>query len=145
MEVTLRLRDDDGVPEAAILAVGAVVADDRGRLLLVLRGREPGRGRWSVPGGKVEPGESLEDATAREVLEETGLTVTVGSELWTVQVPTGDGRQYEIHDFAAIVTGGVLEAGDDADDAAWFPPDELTGLPLVESLFDLLREAGLVS
>ncbi|MBA4609080.1 NUDIX hydrolase [Aeromicrobium sp. Marseille-Q0843] len=125
-------------------AAGAVVVDD-GRILLVRRGREPGRGLWSVPGGRVEPGESLEAACAREVLEETGLTVTVGPELWVVRLPTGDGREFEIHDFAATVTGGALLAGDDADEAAWFPLGELGTLPLVDSLLDHLRRAGLGS
>ncbi|WP_246119626.1 NUDIX hydrolase [Aeromicrobium flavum] len=133
------------MPDDLVLAAGAVITDDRGRLLLVLRGREPGRGLWSVPGGKVEPGESLEDATVREVLEETGLAITVGRELWTVRVPTGDGREYEIHDFAATVVGGVLQAGDDASEAAWFAPEDLDGLPLVDSLLDLLRTTGLGS
>lgn len=124
-----------------IPAVGAVVTDDSGRILLVLRGRDPGRGLWSVPGGKVEPGEGLEEATAREVLEETGLTVDVGRELWVARVPAGDGAEFEIHDFVATVTGGHLRAGDDADDARWFTSEELADLPLV----DTLRDAGLVS
>ncbi|MET1133858.1 MAG: NUDIX domain-containing protein [Aeromicrobium sp.] len=127
---------------AIVPAAGAVVVDDDGRILLVLRGREPGRGLWSVPGGKVEPGETLEEACAREVREETGLTVKVGDELWSVRLPTGDGREYEIHDFAATVTGGTLRAGDDADDAAWFPVEDLATLPLVDSLLDHLRRLG---
>lgn len=134
-----------GMSEPSILAAGAVITDDGGRLLLVLRGREPGRGLWSVPGGRVEPGETLRDATAREVLEETGLTVDVGPELWIAHVPTGDGREYEIHDFAATVVDGRLAAADDADDVAWFAPEELAGLPLVESLLEHLDRAGLLS
>ena len=127
-----------------IPAVGAVVTDDSGRLLLVLRGRDPGRGLWSVPGGKVESGEGLREATAREVLEETGLTVDVGRELWVARVPAGDGVEFEIHDFAATVVGGELRAGDDADDARWFRPGELADLPLVDTLLDFLRDADLV-
>ncbi|SKB10181.1 NUDIX hydrolase [Aeromicrobium choanae] len=132
------------MPEPPVLAASAVIVED-GRILLVRRGRDPGRGLWSVPGGKVEPGESLEAACAREVLEETGLTVTVGHELWLVRLPTGDGREFEIHDFAATATGGTLLAGDDADDAAWFPLEQLADLPLVDSLLDHLRRVGLVS
>lgn len=130
------------MPHAPILAASAVILDEDGRLLLVRRGRPPGQGLWSVPGGKVEPGEALEEAAAREVLEETGLVVTVERELWMVTVPTGDGRDYEIHDFAATVVGGELRAGDDADEAAWFGPDEIEHLPLVDLLLEHLRRTG---
>lgn len=121
--------------------MGAVVTDDDGRVLLVLRGREPSRGLWSVPGGKVEPGETLEEACAREVLEETGLTVRVGQELWCVRLPAGDGREYEVHDFAATVAGGSLAAGDDADDVGWFSAAEIDALSMVDGLRALLRSA----
>ncbi|MCQ3997213.1 NUDIX domain-containing protein [Aeromicrobium sp. 636] len=135
----------DGMSESTVLAAGAVIVDPAGRLLLVRRGHDPGRGLWSVPGGKVEPGETLAEATAREVLEETGLDVTVGRELWVARVPTGDGREYEIHDFVARVVGGTLRAADDADDAAWFEPGQLERLPLVDTLLDHLRRAGFVA
>ncbi|GAA1770779.1 NUDIX domain-containing protein [Agromyces humatus] len=127
-----------------VLAASAVITDPDGRLLLVKRGREPQRGRWSVPGGHVEPGEALEAAAAREALEETGLHVEVGRELWTVRVPTGDGREYEVHDFAATVAGGVLGHGDDADDARWVSADELHSLRLTSHLVDHLRMAGII-
>lgn len=132
----------DAMSHTPILAASAVILDQDGRLLLVRRGRPPGRGLWSVPGGKVEPAESLEEAAAREVLEETGLVVTVGPELWMVTIPTGDGREYEIHDFAATVVSGDLRAGDDADEAAWFRPEEIEHLPLVDLLLDHLRRSG---
>ena len=93
-----------------VLAAGAVVTDADGRVLLVRRGHDPQRGRWSVPGGRVESGESLAAAAAREAFEETGLQIEVGRELWTVRVPVGDGREYEIHDFAATATGGRAQA-----------------------------------
>lgn len=127
-----------------VLAAGAVITDADGRVLLVERGRDPQRGRWSVPGGRVEPGESIEDAAAREALEETGLRVEIGRELWTVRLPTGDGREYEIHDFAATVAGGVLRPADDADDARWLTADQLHALRLTTHLADHLRRAGLV-
>ncbi|QCU76903.1 NUDIX domain-containing protein [Citricoccus sp. SGAir0253] len=125
-----------------ILAAGAVISDEAGRVLLVLRGREPQRGRWSVPGGRVEPGETLEQAAAREALEETGLRVRVGRELWWLRIPTGDGRAYEVHDFAATVAGGTLVPGDDADDARWVGAAALGTLPLTTDLAAYLARAG---
>lgn len=127
-----------------VLAASAVVTDAAGRVLLVKRGRDPQRGRWSVPGGRVEAGESLQEAATREVLEETGLRVDVGDELWAVRVPTGDGREFEIHDFAATAAGGDLRAGDDADDARWVEPGSLAALRLTSRLADHLRRAGMM-
>jgi 8-oxo-dGTP diphosphatase len=126
-----------------ILAASAVICDEAGRVLLMLRGREPQRGRWSVPGGKVEPGETLEQAAAREALEETGLRVRIGQELWWLTVPVGDGRIYEVHDFAATITGGTLVPGDDAADARWVGWAELATLPLTTDLAAYLARAGL--
>ncbi|MFC9918983.1 NUDIX hydrolase [Agromyces binzhouensis] len=125
-------------------AAGAVITDDDGRVLLVRRGAAPQRGRWSVPGGRLEPGESFADAAAREVLEETGLRVVVGRELWSLRLPTADGREFDIHDFAATVVGGALEAGDDAADARWFAPGELHRLRVTTHLVTYLRRAGVV-
>lgn len=122
-----------------VLAASAVVTDAEGRVLLVERGRDPQRGRWSAPGGRVEPGESLEEAAVRETLEETGLRVVVERELWTVRVPAGDEREYEVHGFAASVVGGLLAAGDDAAAVRWVASDELHELPLTTDLLDLVR------
>lgn len=114
-------------------------------MLLVLRGTEPEKGRWSVPGGSVEPGETLAEAAAREAFEETGLRVSVGRELWCVTIPAGDGRVFEVHDFAATVTGGELTPGDDADDARWVTAADLDQLPLTTNLADYLRRAGILT
>ncbi|HEX6954448.1 MAG TPA: NUDIX domain-containing protein [Agromyces sp.] len=127
-----------------VLAAGAVVTDPQGRVLLVRRARDPQRGRWSVPGGRVEPGESLEQAAAREVLEETGLRVELAGELWSVRIPAGPGREYQVHDFAATVAGGDLAPGDDAADVRWVAPAELHSLRLTDHLTDHLRRAGVV-
>ena len=127
-----------------VRAASAVITDDGGRVLLVLRGTEPEKGRWSVPGGSVEPGETLAEAAAREAFEETGLRVSVGRELWCVTIPAGDGRVFEVHDFAATVTGGELAPGDDADDARWVTAAELDQLPLTANLDDYLRGAGIL-
>lgn len=127
-----------------VLAASAVVVDAEGRVLLVKRGAEPERGRWSVPGGGVAPGETLAQAAEREAFEETGLHVQIVRELWVATVPTGDGRQFEIHDFLATAIGGTLMPGDDADDARWVASDELDGLPLTTGLAGYLERAGLI-
>jgi acetyl-CoA carboxylase carboxyl transferase subunit beta len=120
-----------------VVCAGAVVRDGTGRLLLARRGHAPGAGRWSLPGGRVEPGETPAAAAAREVFEETGLTVAVGELLATV--PIGD---YLVHDFAASVTGGELRAGDDASDVRWCTLDDAALLPLTDNLLDELRRMG---
>ena len=113
---------------------GAVVRDEAGRLLLVLRANEPSRGLWSLPGGRVESGETAPVAAAREVLEETGLEVEVGELLLTVVI--GD---YDVQDFAAKVVGGSVRAGDDAAEVRWCAPEELAVMPLSPGLLDALR------
>jgi ADP-ribose pyrophosphatase YjhB (NUDIX family) len=125
--------------------VGALVQDDEGRLLVVLRGREPGRGQWSVPGGRVEPGESDADAVVREVLEETGLHVTVGIRVGTV-VRDGLGNDlYDIRDYACAVTGPTSPVpGDDADEVRWVTRVELAHLDLVDQLWDTLQQWGML-
>lgn len=134
-----------GVGVKPVLAASAVITDDRGRVLLVLRGEEPEKGRWSVPGGSAEPGETPAQTAAREAFEETGLRVSIGRELWTVEVPTAEGDGvFEIHDFAATVTEGTLAAGDDAADARWFTSEELDEVPLTVNLRDYLARAGIV-
>ena len=124
---------------APIDCAGAVVRDEAGRLLIVRRGREPGAGLWSLPGGRIEPGETPQAAAAREVREETGLEVEVGAVLITALV--GDGA-FRVQDFAAVVVGGQLRAGDDADDARWADDEELSALPLTPGLLDALATAA---
>jgi 8-oxo-dGTP diphosphatase len=102
------------------LAASAVVVDSAGRVLLVRREHEPEAGCWTFPGGRVEPSESLRDAAAREVLEETGLVVSVEHGLGRLDLPSGSGDVYEIHDFLAFVVSGDPAAGDDASDVGWF-------------------------
>lgn len=127
-----------------VQAASAVVVDARRRIVLVQRGTAPQRGRWSVPGGRREPGETLEQTAARETFEETGLRIAVGRKLWSLTVPTGDGRLYEIHDFVGTVTGGTLSAGDDAADARWVDADELETLELTTDLMQYLIAADVL-
>lgn len=120
--------------------VGALVYDESGRLLLIRRGREPGVGLWSVPGGRVEPGESLAAAVVREVFEETGLIVTAGPVVGEVERPGPGGVIYAITDLAVELVGGQLRPGDDAQDARFVDAAEIRRLPLAPELYDVLRE-----
>jgi 8-oxo-dGTP diphosphatase len=126
-----------------IPCVGAVIKDSTERLLLIRRGHEPGKGLWSVPGGRIEDGESDADALVREVREETGLVVTPGRLIGAVRRPSGTaGSVFDIRDYAAEVTGGALVPGDDADDAMWAGPSELGSLPMTPGLLEMLRSWG---
>jgi 8-oxo-dGTP diphosphatase len=126
-----------------IPCVGAVIRDADGRLLLIKRGHEPGAGRWSLPGGRIEPGETDEQAVTREILEETGLEVACGRLAGAVELPGLDGAIIEVRDYLAVVTGGDLAAGDDAADARWVTAADLAGLPLTDGLADFLSARGL--
>src|SRR4051812_20309180 len=87
--------------------VGVVVLDDAGRLLVILRGHAPAAGHWSIPGGRVEPGEGLERAAVREAREETGLDVEVYDVVGRVELPGPGDEVYDVTDFAARVSGGA--------------------------------------
>ena len=108
--------------------VGAVIRDEAGRMLMILRGHEPGKGLWSIPGGRIEPGESDEQAVVREVREETGLEVTCGRLLGGAEVPGLAGSVVVIRDYEAFVApvasgaetaAATATAGDDAADVRW--------------------------
>lgn len=137
-------RDTVGVSASVIPCVGAIVADGQGRLLMIKRGHEPGAGLWSIPGGRIEPGETDAEAVAREMIEETGLTVEVGRLIGRVQRPGLNGAVIDIRDYAATVTGGTLRAGDDAADARWVAPGELESLDITEGLIDALTDWGVL-
>jgi len=127
-----------------IPCVGAVIKDRDGRLLLIRRGHEPGAGLWSLPGGRIEPGETDRQAVAREVLEETGLRVECRQLLGVADIPGPDGSVIGVRDYLAVVTGGRLEAGDDAADARWVTGAELGSLPLTQGLAGYLAAWGCV-
>lgn len=126
-------------PPRPVECAGAVVRDEAGRLLLVRRGRPPAEGLWSLPGGRIEPGETAAAAAVREVREETGLDVEVGAVLITAVVADG---AYRVRDFAARVIGGELRAGDDASEARWATEAELDELELTPGLRDELLRLG---
>jgi 8-oxo-dGTP diphosphatase len=132
------------MPGPVISCVGAVIRDERGRLLLIRRGHEPGAGLWSIPGGRVEPGETDAEALVREMREETGLDVEPGPLLGRVRRP-GSGREViDIRDYAATVTGGTLAAGDDAAEARWVAEADLDALPVTAGLIEALTRWGVL-
>lgn len=125
-----------------VAAVGAI-AIDAGRILLIRRGHPPSAGLWSLPGGRVEPGESDADAVRREIAEETGLDVDVGRLAGEVVRPGVGDVAYRIRDYVVTIVGGAASAepvaGDDADDVAWVPIDRLGERDLTDGLLQALR------
>jgi ADP-ribose pyrophosphatase YjhB (NUDIX family) len=124
--------------------VGAavLVRDDEGRVLLIRRA--PGStkpGLWAIPAGYVDYGEDVRQAARREMREETGLVVEVGEAVFVASNFHDPGKLTVGIWFAGTVTGGTLEAGDDADDAGYFPLDELPPLAFETdvALLDSLR------
>jgi len=141
--------DAPSVP-VPVVAVGAV-ARRADRLLLIRRGRGPAQGEWSVPGGRVELGETLHEAVVRETAEETGLEVVVDRFLGWVERMGASGTppaftHFVILDFAVTVLDGDDEprAGDDATEARWVPIDELGELRLVAGLYEFLADHGVL-
>ena len=126
-----------------VVAVGAVVVD-HDRLLLVRRGRPPAQGQWSVPGGRVEHGETLVEAVVRELREETGLEGVCGP-----LIDWGEHFEEEFHsvvfDFEVTLVGDDEPVcGDDAVEARWVDLPDVAELPLVEGLAELLYDAGII-
>jgi 8-oxo-dGTP diphosphatase len=131
-------------PTRPIVAVGVVIQEGH-RIVLVRRGREPGKGLWTFPGGAIELGETAEEAVRREALEETGLEVRVAGVMAVVDSLERDERgqiryHYVIVDYAAHPTGGSLRAGSDASDARWVGLADLEGLALTAKAGQLARE-----
>jgi 8-oxo-dGTP diphosphatase len=121
--------DSRQYPERPIVGVGAVIVQD-GRVVLIRRRFEPLAGQWSLPGGTLELGETLEAGTAREMLEETGLVVDVGPVIEVFdRIMYDDARRVRYHfvlvDYLCWPVSGELSAGSDVDDAAFVAPADL--------------------
>lgn len=130
----MRHTQDPTLPVPAVLAV--VVADDR--LLLVRRAKAPDAGRWGFPGGRIEPGETLADATLRELREETGLAARAGAVLDAIDV-IGPGHHFVLVALLCTEPRGTACAADDALELGWFTPDEIAALP------EAARSAGVLA
>jgi 8-oxo-dGTP diphosphatase len=132
-------------PVRPVLGAGAVVIHD-GRVLLIRRGQPPDDGAWSIPGGAVELGESVEAALRREVREETGLEIAVGAflEVYERVEREADGAvrfHFVVLDYVATVVGGTLRAGDDAADVALADPGDLDRYALADSVRRVIARA----
>src|SRR5215218_6616462 len=132
-------------PSRPVLGAAAVVIHD-GRVVLIRRGKAPSAGEWSIPGGAVELGESVEEALRREVREETGLEIVVGRflEVFERVERDADGAvrfHFVVLDYAATAIGGTLRAGDDAADAAWVAPADLERYGVADSIRRVIASA----
>ena len=131
-------------PNCPQVAVGAIVFKEN-KVLLVLRGKPPAENLWSIPGGSVELGETLQEATEREIREEAGITIRAREPVYTFDVIERDNKgnvrfHYVIVDLAADYIRGELRPGDDAIDVRWFSADEVNKLKVSEATRKLLNE-----
>jgi 8-oxo-dGTP diphosphatase len=129
-------------PSVPVVGVGAVIVRD-GRVLIIRRAHEPRKGEWSLPGGKVELGETMTEAVRREMKEETGLDVDVGPlvELFDRVHRDAEGRvryHFVIADFLCVPIGGQEQAGDDADALAWAGADDLAAYHINRHAIDVI-------
>lgn len=134
-------------PREIILGVAAVIWNANGEVLLIRRRKAPRRGEWSLPGGKVEFGESLVEAVLREVKEETGLEVEILGLIDIVEsirdASAGSpDNHFVLVDFGARVVSGVARAGSDAADARWFPYEELQGLGVWSEMQRIIAQSA---
>ena len=123
--------------------MGAVAVAD-GRLLLIRRGHGPAAGEWSVPGGRVEAGETLAEAVVRELAEETGLEAVCDDLVgWVERI--GEDHHFVILDFEATpLDGGEPRPGDDAADVAWVALHEVAELDVVDGVVEFLADHGVI-
>jgi len=139
-------------PDRPVVGIGGVIIDD-GRALLIRRGGEPLRGHWSIPGGTLEIGESLQEGVARELQEETGLKVRVldlievFDRIFPAETPNSGTRgggpkfHYVIVDYLCERISGEPRAGSDATDVAFAREDQLEQFHLTETATRVLRKA----
>ena len=130
-------------PATPLVGVGAVILD-QGRVVLVKRKFPPLAGEWSIPGGRLETGETLREGVIREAREETGLTVEPSELLGVYDRLLRDDAgsilyHYVLIDFLCRPVAGELHADGDADDARWFTTEEMTNISLVEDTVEVIR------
>ena len=109
-------------------------------VLLIQRGTAPRKGEWSIPGGRIENGESERDAALRELFEETGVMAALGSKVATVDAKF-EGFNYRLHDYAARWISGAPRFGDDAIDARFVAPEALDALGMWPKTREVIKTA----
>lgn len=119
------------------VAVGCLIVSDN-KVLLVKRKNPPNEGLWAIPGGKVEYGETIEDALKREIKEETGLEISVGELISIVQI-IAEGYHYVILDFECKPVGGILSAASDAAAAEYIPFNKLKEIKTTRTTYEMLE------
>jgi len=131
------------VNKRPLIGVGAVVFGAADDILLIKRGKAPHYGRWMVPGGTLEWGETLEEAAIREVREETGIEIEIETfvEIIEAITPGEDGFHFVIMDYAAHAISGTMAANSDALDAVWAPLGSLGGYDLTPELLRVIEKA----
>ena len=123
------------------LAASAVIFRDA-KILLVRRARDPGRGRYSLPGGRVEWGETLQQALHREVAEETGLTIAIIGLAGIREVlPASGGGHFVVLSYAARWTGGEVVLNDEHEGYEWVAPDDAPTFDLTDGLMPIIDAA----
>ncbi len=128
------------------IGVGGIIIHE-GRILLVKRGVAPNRGQWAVPGGTLQLGETLQECVAREILEETGVTIKVGGCVYVFDyLERDDAGKVKYHfvvvDYMGEYVSGEPKGGDDAEEAGWFKPEDLHKMTVAKNSLAALREIG---
>ncbi len=144
----MQKKRNNAYPPVPRVGVGAIVIHE-GRILLVKRGIEPSRGLWAIPGGTLELGETMQECAAREILEETGITIKVGKCVYVFDfLERDDSGKIKFHfvvvDFAGQYLSGEPKGSDDAEDARWLKPEELNSLPVAKNTLAALKEIGFI-
>lgn len=133
--------------DGIVVGVAGVVWNDAGQVLLIRRANPPRAGQWSLPGGKVERGETLQDALRREIREETGLEIMILGLAGVAEIVDdgglgGSGRHYVLIDYGVRAVSGIARAASDAKDATWFACSELEALPLWDETRRIIAESA---
>jgi ADP-ribose pyrophosphatase len=142
----MQQKSGNAYPVKPRVGVCAITVKDE-KVLLVKRGVEPSKGLWAIPGGTLELGETLQECAAREILEETGVTIKVNNYVYVFDfIECDDKRKIKFHfviiDFAAEYISGDPKGADDAMEARWLSAEELPELPVAVNTINALRSLG---